>query len=242
VTSICVIANPAASVGNAAALADQVVTAALAAGHEVTRVLPPGASGTTAALRHAVSTGVQRVIVIGGDGTVNLAVNVLAQTGVELGIVAGGTGNDSARALGLPFDDPTAAIAAALSPAVAVDALRTDHGWAMTVATVGFSVAVNKRANRLRFPRGAALYRRATIEELPRLRTLPMTLTVDGVAHPIETTLLAVANGAYFGGGMQIPHRHCARWPVGRHRHRRGQPPRTTPRAAQGLQRHPHRP
>jgi diacylglycerol kinase (ATP) len=202
-SSVCVIANPAAGKGQASAVADQVVAAAIAAGHDVTLVNPSSAAGTTAALHHAVASGVHRVIVLGGDGVVHLAVNVLAQTGVELGIIPVGTGNDSVRALGLPLDVP-GAIAAALGPAHPRDGLRTDHGWGLSVATVGFSVEVNIRAASYRFPKGGARYQRATIAELPGLRTLPLTVTVDGVIHDAPTTLLAVGNGAYFGGSMQI--------------------------------------
>ncbi len=202
-SSVCVIGNPAAGDGSAEAVANAVVAAAVAACHDVTLSLPESEAGTNAALRNALQTEVDRVIVVGGDGIVHLAVNALATTGVVLGIVPIGTGNDAARALGLPAS-PAAAIEAALQPAVDVDAIQTEHGWALTVATAGFGVAVNKRANRLRWPRGAALYKRATIEELPGLRPLPLTLIVDGVSHDVSVTLIAVGNGAYFGGNMKI--------------------------------------
>jgi diacylglycerol kinase (ATP) len=188
VGSVCIIGNPAAGDGSAVVIANSVVDAAVAAGDDVTLATPESQAGTNAALRNALQTKVERVIV-------HLAVNALATTGVVLGIVPIGTGNDGARALGLPTS-PAAAIEAALQPAIDVDAIRTEHGWALSVATAGFGVAVNKRANRLRWPRGAAVYKRATIEELPRLRPLPLTLIVDGVSH--------VGNGAYFGGNMQI--------------------------------------
>ena len=201
--SVCIIANPAAGDGSAATVSVAIVAAAVEAGHNVTLVTPDSEAGTSAALRHALHTHVERVIVVGGDGIVHLAVNVLATTGVVLGIVPIGTGNDGARALGLPLNT-TAAIAAALGPAVDVDGLRTSHGWALTVATAGFGVEVNKRANRLRWPRGAARYKRATLEALPGLQPLPLVLTVDGVQHDVSVTLIAVGNGAYFGGNMLI--------------------------------------
>lgn len=202
-SSVCVIGNPAAGDGSAASVANAVVAAAVGAGHDVTLSLPESEAGTNAALRHALQTEVDRVIVVGGDGIVHLAVNALAMTPVVLGIVPIGTGNDGARALGLPTS-PAAAIEAALRPATDVDAIRTEHGWALTVATAGFGVRVNKRANRLRWPQGAAVYKRATLEELPGLRPLPLTLIVDGVSHEVAVTLIAVGNGAYFGGNMQI--------------------------------------
>ncbi|KAB1645001.1 diacylglycerol/lipid kinase family protein [Gulosibacter chungangensis] len=51
--------------------------------------------------REALAAGVDLVIVVGGDGTVRVAVEQLAGTGIPLGIVPAGTGNLLARNLGL---------------------------------------------------------------------------------------------------------------------------------------------
>ena len=74
----------------------------------------------------------------------------------------------------------------------------------VSVATLGFSIDVNERANRFRWPKGGARYNVATLLELPRLTTHALRLTVDGVVHDVETTLLAIGNSAAFGGGMLI--------------------------------------
>ena len=52
--------------------------------------------------------GIDALVVVGGDGMVSLGVNLVAQTGIPLGIVAAGTGNDIARGLGLPSTTPAA--------------------------------------------------------------------------------------------------------------------------------------
>jgi diacylglycerol kinase (ATP) len=44
----------------------------------------------------------------------------------------------------------------------------------------------------------------ATLLEIPRLRALPLTLELDGQNHRFDISLLAIANTAYFGGGMAI--------------------------------------
>ena len=48
---------------------------------------------------------IEALVVAGGDGMVHLGVNLVTDAGLPLGIIACGTGNDSARALGLPVDD-----------------------------------------------------------------------------------------------------------------------------------------
>lgn len=164
-----------------------------------------------AAAREAVANGCERLIAVGGDGVVHVAVNAVAGTGTVLGIVPDGTGNDFARALG--FDDTDggsgddgldADVQRALGEATPVDALRTNHGWVASVATLGFSGDVTERANGLRWPTGSLRYTAATLLQLPRLRTIDIALSVDDVRVGNATTLLAVGNTAWFGGGMKI--------------------------------------
>src|SRR5690348_7598029 len=56
--------------------------------------------------RQAVVDEVEALVVVGGDGLVNLAVQALAHSGTALGVVPAGTGNDAARMLGVPRNDP----------------------------------------------------------------------------------------------------------------------------------------
>ena len=52
--------------------------------------------------RHAAE--VDRVVVAGGDGTINQAVQVLVELGLPLAIIPAGTANNMARTVGLPLD------------------------------------------------------------------------------------------------------------------------------------------
>lgn len=157
-----------------------------------------------AAASVAVDAGAERLIAVGGDGVVNIAGNAVAETDTVLGIVPDGTGNDFARALGLLDGSLDDQVERALDGPAPVDAIRTDHGWVTSVATLGFSGDVTARANGLRWPKGQRRYAAATLLQLPRLRTLPVECTVDGKHFSSTTTLLAIGNTAYFGGGMRI--------------------------------------
>lgn len=154
--------------------------------------------------RAVVDGGAERLVCVGGDGVVRIGVGATAETGCVLGIVPDGTGNDFARALGLLDGSLDDAVVRALADPIPVDAIRTDHGWAASVATLGFSGDVTARANAMRWPRGGLRYTIATLRQLPRLRTLSLVLDVDGRRAPVDTTLLAIGNTAYFGGGMRI--------------------------------------
>lgn len=172
--------------------------------HDAVVLAAPSRDAAASAAAQAVSDGIDRLVAVGGDGVVNIAVNAVARSGTPLGIVAHGTGNDFARALGLldgAFDEH---VERALTDAVPIDAMLTNHGWVATVATLGFSGDVTARANTLRWPKGQLRYTVATLAQLPRLRSLAVTIDVDGRRSDVETTLLAIGNTACFGGGMRI--------------------------------------
>jgi diacylglycerol kinase (ATP) len=202
VTEVQVLGNPAARGGTGDV--ERVVDEIRAGGRRATLLRADSAEASAAAARGAVEAGHDRLIVVGGDGLVRIAVDAVAESGITLGIVPQGTGNDFARALGLLDGDLGEHVTRALADPVPVDAMRTSHGWVASVATVGFSGDVTARANGLPWPRGQQRYTVATVLQLPRLRTIRARITVDGTTHDAATTMLAVGNTAYFGGGMRI--------------------------------------
>ncbi|MEO1062532.1 MAG: YegS/Rv2252/BmrU family lipid kinase [Actinomycetota bacterium] len=200
---LAVVTNHTAGRGKAAGVAVRLRAVAEQRGHRVVELDASDATSTRTAIA-SLPPEVRRVIGIGGDGLTHHVVQHLAGADRELGLVPVGTGNDFATALDLPTDTDEA-IEVALGPTRPIDAIETDHGWAASVATVGFSGDVNARADRIRLPLGSFVYTAATIVELPRLRPRGIWMGLDG-ADPIEieTVMLAVANTPRFGGGMLV--------------------------------------
>ena len=194
--------NPAARGGTGDV--ERVVDELRAGGRRATMLAAGSAGAAGEAARRAVAEGAERLVVVGGDGLVRIAVDAAAGSSTVLGIVPQGTGNDFARALGLLDGDLATHVRRALADPSRVDAVRTDHGWVASVATAGFSGDVTARANELRWPRGQQRYTVATLLQLPHLRRLHARITVDGQVHEADHTLLAIGNTAYFGGGMRI--------------------------------------
>ena len=143
------------------------------------------------------SGAIDALVVVGGDGMVHLGLDVVATTGVPLGIVATGTGNDVARHLALPSRDIEASVAvidAALTgsghtlQADAVHATRPDgtpvageHEWTMAVAGAGLDAAVNARANAMTWPHEEGRYVRAFLAEMVRMTPYGYRVTLEGV-------------------------------------------------------------
>ena len=185
------------------------VVAALRAGGASPRVLTADTrADAERQAADAVTDGVAAVAALGGDGAAHAALQAVAGTGTALALLPCGTGNDLARALGVPADPVQAARAAAADLVAGtvsrVDAARTGDRWWATVLCFGFDAAVTDRANRLSWPRGSRRYDLAVLAELARLAPREVALTVDGAGSEREVTLIAVANTACYGGGLRI--------------------------------------
>jgi diacylglycerol kinase (ATP) len=155
--------------------------------------------------RRAVADGYDALVAVGGDGMVHLVLQAVAATGMPLGIVPAGSGNDFARALGLRRDDPAAAAdLVATGAARTLDAGRADGTWYGGVLSSGFDSAVNERANGMAWPRGRMRYNLAILAELRVFRAVPFRVHLDGEVVEREAMLVAVGNGPSYGGGMRV--------------------------------------
>ncbi|GAA3781305.1 diacylglycerol kinase [Streptomyces phyllanthi] len=207
---ITLFVNPTAGRGRGARAALPAASALRAAGFQVRTVLGETSEDALTRARAAVADGTGALVAVGGDGMVNLALQAVAGTRTPLGLVAVGTGNDFARALGLPVRHPEAAgrlIAEALkgSRLRDVDLGRVGGTWFGTVLASGFDSRVNDRGNRMRWPAGRLRYDLAMLAELAAFRPVPYRIRLDdGEVREIEATLVAVGNGSSYGGGMRI--------------------------------------
>jgi len=155
--------------------------------------------------RAAVADGVESLVVLGGDGMVHLGIQAVAGTGIPLGIVPAGTGNDVARYFDLPRKDPVGAADRVIAGTTRqVDLARCGSKYFATVLCAGFDALVNERANRMTWPKGQMRYNLATLAELRVFRPLHYTLDLDGRQLKLEAMMVSVGNGPSFGGGLRI--------------------------------------
>ncbi|MFI0981668.1 diacylglycerol kinase [Streptomyces sp. NPDC021093] len=207
---ITLFVNPTAGRGRGAQAAQPAAAALREAGFSVRTVLGIDADDALRRAREAVAAGTGALVAVGGDGMVNLALQAVAGTAVPLGVVAVGTGNDFARALGLPVRDPWAAARRAAGALLAgrareIDLGRTGGRWFGGVLASGFDSRVNDRGNRMRLPAGRFKYDLAILAELASFRPTPYRMRLDdGPVREIAATLVAVGNGTSYGGGMRI--------------------------------------
>ncbi|HYF73731.1 MAG TPA: diacylglycerol kinase [Nocardioides sp.] len=202
---IALLTNPTAGKGRGARYRDVAIERLRGAGLSVRNLTGRDAAESQDLAHQAVADGVDALVVVGGDGMVHLAVQALAGTGVPLGLVPAGTGNDVSRYFSVPRKDPAAAADVVIAGRTrTVDLARSGDLHYVTVLAAGFDAVVNERANTMTWPKGQMRYNLATLAELRTFEPIPYTLDLDGESRSLEAMLVAVGNGPSFGGGLRI--------------------------------------
>jgi diacylglycerol kinase (ATP) len=200
-----IIVNPQAGAGRAAARARAVAPQLHAAWPGLEWVESTSAEHVTQLAREANQAGYERVIVVGGDGTVHLAVNGLVGGPTALGVLPAGSGNDLLSALGFPPDlEATIRLLERGQPRQIDVGLA--HGRAFCcVLGVGLDTAALRIVHQSRFRRGRGLYTYAALRTLLTYSPRPMRIRYgsDG-AFEGEVTFAAVSNTPTYAGGMRI--------------------------------------
>ena len=154
-----------------------------------------------------------RVVIVGGDGSLHQWLPELVEGPFSVGLVPLGTGNDTARALGLRHLSWKQALTHALTaPAQACDLGQLEVEdlikgqrlyWFISSLAAGFDAEISARAQPTRF--GLPRYLAATLLAIRDLRCQRMQLHVDGQDWPAAEVVLASAlNTRTYGSGMPM--------------------------------------
>jgi diacylglycerol kinase (ATP) len=179
-------------------------------------LLSRGPGDVTYQTRQALGGGAKLVVVIGGDGTMNEAVNGFLQVGgkgCELALIPCGTGDDFARTFGIPRNLDHALAVVVRGKARPVDAGRAhfhvggqeEQRYFANFAGAGISGAIARRGAMTSRRLGArAAYFWATVAVFARWKSVRMTVEADTERREGRMFEVIVANGAYAAGGMRV--------------------------------------
>ncbi len=165
-----------------------------------------GPGHATELARAAVAAGAGRVVIVGGDGTIQEAVAGLIHTDTVLGVVPAGTGNDFSRTHLIPRDHD-GALDVALGQAVRrVDVGAVNGKPYVNVGGVGFDAEVVAwTKHRTRWMTGPAIYVAGVLTQLWAFSPQDLTYQIDDDEPVTERCLMiAVGNGRFYGGGMMM--------------------------------------
>jgi YegS/Rv2252/BmrU family lipid kinase len=216
-----VILNPTAGSGAAARKRAAIVGALTAGGvaPEVVQTEAPGDAGRL--VREARRDGVECVVLVGGDGTLNDAVqgyldpqgNVVS--GPDLGLIPSGTGGDFRRTFGIgdTLEDAAERVLTARPRPLDLGLLSvTSHGGELVrrafinIASFGIGGLTDRIVNSSpKWMGGKAAFFLGTLRAMAIYRNAPVRVRVDGTVW-LEAPIfnVALANGRFFGGGMMI--------------------------------------
>lgn len=148
------------------------------------------------------------VLVAGGDGSVNRAARACHACGAILGVLPSGTANDFARNLNLPEDSDALCRVIARAREERVDVGWLDDQLFLNVVHVGLGTLPATQAS-TRLKRWLGRFSYAAV--LPQLRRLGLMRGFKAVIDMDDERLearwlsLAIASGAFFGGGSKVP-------------------------------------
>ena len=168
--------------------------------------------------RENIEKGYRKIIVVGGDGTMNEVVNgvfgqkKVAVSEIILGMITVGTGNDWGRMFNIPVDYAEAVSTLKKCATFMQDAgivkyytgEKRESRYFINIAGLGFDALVVEKTNRQkdRGRKGVLLYFWNILANLLYYKFTITEITVDGQHVKNETFTISIGIGKYTGGGM----------------------------------------
>ncbi|RXK86126.1 diacylglycerol/lipid kinase family protein [Filimonas effusa] len=146
-----------------------------------------------------------RVIAIGGDGTLKLVAGLLIDSHISMGIIPGGSANGMAAELNIPQDETTALEIAVKGKSHAIDLIKINEEWCIHLSDMGLNASLLRHFEQIP-QRGMLGYLRAFWRLLldrkyPRLN---LHLITDGVHLRRHAIMAVIANATRYGTGAVI--------------------------------------
>lgn len=205
-----VILNPAA--GTRPTAVDRVAAALEAVSVKGDIHVPSSPEEAAEIIADSARTGRDRFALAGGDGTANLAANVLMNLGLDspptLGILPVGTGCDLIKTFGLPMDLRRAAAHLATDETYLIDVATLEGTWGLryflNVAQIGAGAAAAETAPKLTRRLGSIRYPLAFGIRLPRFPKAHVRIETERRIYESEALAVIMANAQFFAGGWNV--------------------------------------
>ncbi|HEY6634869.1 MAG TPA: YegS/Rv2252/BmrU family lipid kinase [Acidimicrobiia bacterium] len=191
---------------------DDVVAALTAAGVDFRLESPRSPEEVRELLVAAAEEGVSHFAMAGGDGTVNLAANILlgiaGMPPPVIGVLPVGTGCDLLRTFGISQELGRAAEHLATEDVYDIDVALLEGAWGsrhfVNVAQVGVGAAAAQTAPRLPRRIGSIRYPLAFAARLPRFPAANVRIVTERRTYESEALAVILANAQFFAGGWNV--------------------------------------
>jgi diacylglycerol kinase family enzyme len=148
----------------------------------------------------------ERVVAIGGDGTIKLVAGLLAGTNIPMGIIPGGSANGMAAELEIPTDEKAALELAVTGKPVSLDLLKINGEWCIHLSDIGLNASLLRHFEQIP-QRGMLGYARAMVRLIrdrnhtPRVK---LAITANNQVLQRKAVMAVIANATRYGTGAVI--------------------------------------
>ncbi len=150
-----------------------------------------------------IGEGVEIIVAVGGDGSVNEIARKLTDKKVQLGIIPAGSGNGLAHHLHIPFNYRKAIEVINQGKTLKIDTGSINDVFFISIAGIGFDGIVAREYAKYK-RRGFLTYMKVVTEEYVNYRPRRYTIEVNGEVLKRKALFISFANSDQFGYGASI--------------------------------------
>ena len=144
-----------------------------------------------------------RVIAVGGDGTLKLVAECLLKTDTPIGIIPAGSANGMAKELGIPKEIEEALKVVETGKLQKIHVVQLNDELCIHLSDLGFNAYLVKKFDTLP-ERGMWGYAKATWHALWNHKRMEVALNIKGKTIKSAAAMVAIANATMYGSGLKI--------------------------------------
>jgi len=171
--------------------------------YNVKTVITNYAGEATSIVKDFIKKGYNRVVAVGGDGTVNEVASAVADTDAALGIIPLGSGNGLARHLKIPMKPSRAIDLVKVGKSGKIDYGKINDQKFFCTSGVGFDAHVGHLFSKME-GRGVANYIKATLSEFRQYQPSRYEISMNGAIIMRDAFLITFANASQYGNNAHI--------------------------------------
>lgn len=172
--------------------------------HSMEFFLLSGESDSASVKNHLETVEPDRVVAVGGDGTVKLLAEILKHTNIPLGIIPAGSANGMATELGIPLDVTAALEVVLQGKEKSLDLIRINEDQScIHLSDLGLNAMLVKYFEGSK-KRGMWGYGRAIFRVLWKKQKLYATIQTDTDTIKRKAYMIVLANARKYGTGANI--------------------------------------
>ena len=153
--------------------------------------------------RQALDENIDTIIAVGGDGTINEIVNVLAGTPVKLGIIPLGSGNGLGRHVGISLNPKNAINVINKGKCISIDTCLINGVTFVNIAGVGFDAHISEVFNQSA-QRGYLTYLKCIIRHFSNYQPERYQFSWQGGSTGENYLTIAFANSQQYGNNAYV--------------------------------------